>query len=70
MSFLARFAGHCGNCDGPIRPGDVIRTVDLSPAAGFEHVLCPDPDPVASIDLLPGEKPCGSCHLVHKGECY
>ena len=70
MSILARYSGACPECGERWQPGDFIR----SRPVGAEHVerwyhdTCPDViDPTT---LLPGERVCAMCWLVHpEGEC-
>lgn len=68
MSFQARHAGRCTDCDEQFPPGTEIEYTDrdeLIHAAG----RCPDPA-LTPADLAPGERPCGYCRLVHRGECW
>lgn len=64
------------DCGQPIRPGDRIIHED----GGFVHEQCHDPflhlaaaqsaGATSPAELQPGEVVCGSCNLVHKGECW
>jgi hypothetical protein len=46
VSFEARYRSTCPDCQGPIVPGEMIRSVG---PGQFVHDLCPDdPDPVVS----------------------
>ena len=59
--FTAKYEGECENCDDPIRIGDSCRYDDDK----VVHADCPDPlEPINLQDV------CGSCHLVHNGECW
>lgn len=67
MSFVAQFGGFCGNCEGPIKPDELIRR--LKPGSSdYAHVVCPEPQ-LTELDLRPREKVCSDCHLVHPREC-
>ena len=53
MTFLARYAGACTECDARIHIGDAITSTD----DGFAHVQCSTP-----VD--DDREPCPSCWLT------
>lgn len=57
MSFSARYAGRCGNCDNRIEPGDEVRYDDDE----LVHDQCPG-------ESGPGDV-CIYCWCIHRGEC-
>lgn len=63
MSVEARHPGVCEECDGPIRPGQLIDRVQVS--EGWMHEVCPPqkPQPVCPTCwvLVPVSGVCGSC---------
>jgi hypothetical protein len=63
MSFEAKYHSTCSECEGAVLPGQLI----VSVGNGYRHAVCSD-DP--SVSLLPGEKACTACFLVHPdGAC-
>lgn len=63
MSWAAKFAGICAECDQRFEAGEQITRA--SAGDGYMHEKCPE-----QIDeLQPGEKACAKCWLVHAGEC-
>lgn len=67
MSFEARYHGTCSACAGHIAPGEQVRYESNRESRDLVHDVCPD-DP--SVSLLPGEKACTVCFLVHpEGAC-
>ena len=63
MSFIARYPGHCDNCEGRIVPGDRIRATEedwlTGEALAYVHVNCDDNDP----EPVRGNQ-CPRCHLT------
>jgi hypothetical protein len=61
--FKARYPGTCDDCDGRIKPDDLVAFNSLNELV---HLDCPDPLPKAR----PGETSCPRCFLIHpEGEC-
>lgn len=66
MSFPAKYSGRCSECRDTFPAGAEIERA----GENYRHAGgCPDPEPT-DLDLRPGEKPCGSCWTVHRGDCY
>lgn len=67
MSFPAKYPGRCADCGEAFPAGTEIgfNADDKTVHVGG----CPEPEPT-EMDLRPGERPCGSCQLVHRGECW
>lgn len=61
MTFIARYAGICANCEGRIEVGAEC-TYDLLDEV--IHVRCPDP-----LEIAAGEARCERCFCFHAGEC-
>lgn len=56
MTFTARYASTCGDCDRPIAPGDQVQYRDDV----LTHAQCPTPRPVTI---------CPTCWLAKPCEC-
>ena len=61
MSFEARYAGLCAECDERFPVGTMIRYNDEDEIV---HADCYGGDIEADDDVCP------DCHLVHTGECW
>lgn len=66
MSFAARYAGQCNECDERFPEGAMIKYNERDEVV---HDSCPNSeDPTV---LSKGEKVCGGCQTVHPpGECW
>lgn len=65
--WVAHFRGQCGECAGPVQPGDACRWLDR--AGNYAHATCPD-DLAAAADTAALRSPrCATCGTNHPGEC-
>lgn len=64
MSFIAKYRGTCGQCEGAIWPGDEVTW----PMDGdIQHVRC-EPQPDDQIGTRPADV-CTTCWLTKPCEC-
>lgn len=64
--FPAKYPGQCAACDDRIKEGDQI----MYDENVLIHAQCQPVDDLMGMKMKPGERLCGTCFLVHSGECF
>lgn len=65
MTFIAKYHGHCNDCDEDIEPGDGCVYRGDGGDRVIVHVACP-----TKVEPEEPARPCGDCWLIHpEGAC-